>query len=338
MQKKKTKILKSIILTIIVLLSFQTVILAHSGRTDANGGHKDNKNKSGLGSYHYHCGGYPAHLHTNGVCPYKSSSTGTSNTQSSSKSSSTSHPISTNSSNQSSSSSSKTTQTTTTYTKSTEENKTVEVTAINIQNKEKTTLKIGESLKLNANIEPAHASDKTVIWISSNTNLATVNSEGKVELLEAGTVTITAKSSNGKEDSIKINIEKQVVEGTKIILDKNSVYLNEGDILQIVGTVYPTDANEKTITWESSDEKFAKVENGKVTAIKEGTVDIIATSNNGIKAICKVNIKKSKEELENQSNSESNNFITPAIFGTTAIAGGGVGLGIAYRKRENSNH
>ena len=43
---------------------------AHSGRTDANGGHKDNKNKSGLGAYHYHCGGNPAHLHTDGVCPY----------------------------------------------------------------------------------------------------------------------------------------------------------------------------------------------------------------------------------------------------------------------------
>lgn len=43
---------------------------AHPGRTDARGGHKDNKNASGLGSYHYHCGGYPAHLHPNGVCPY----------------------------------------------------------------------------------------------------------------------------------------------------------------------------------------------------------------------------------------------------------------------------
>ncbi|WP_138311747.1 MULTISPECIES: YHYH domain-containing protein [unclassified Clostridium] len=43
---------------------------AHSGRTDANGGHRDNKNASGLGSYHYHCGGHPAHLHPNGVCPY----------------------------------------------------------------------------------------------------------------------------------------------------------------------------------------------------------------------------------------------------------------------------
>ena len=45
---------------------------AHPGRTDAQGGHHDYKNRSGLGSYHYHCGGYPAHLHPNGVCPYTS--------------------------------------------------------------------------------------------------------------------------------------------------------------------------------------------------------------------------------------------------------------------------
>lgn len=51
---------------------------AHGGRTDANGGHKDSKNKSGLGSYHYHCGSHPAHLHTDGVCPYSSGSTATS--------------------------------------------------------------------------------------------------------------------------------------------------------------------------------------------------------------------------------------------------------------------
>lgn len=55
---------------------------AHSGRTDSNGGHKDNKNVSGLGSYHYHCGGYPAHLHNNGVCPYNSSNSNSSTSSS----------------------------------------------------------------------------------------------------------------------------------------------------------------------------------------------------------------------------------------------------------------
>lgn len=56
--------------TIAILFSQPFAVDAHQGRTDSSGGHRDNKNKSGLGPYHYHCGGHPAHLHTNG-CPYK---------------------------------------------------------------------------------------------------------------------------------------------------------------------------------------------------------------------------------------------------------------------------
>ncbi len=55
------------------------IVEAHSGRTDSNGGHRDNNNVSGLGSYHYHCGGYPAHLHSNGVCPYSGNSNNSDN-------------------------------------------------------------------------------------------------------------------------------------------------------------------------------------------------------------------------------------------------------------------
>ena len=52
------------------MLMMAATAQAHSGRTDGSGGHKDNKNKSGLGYYHYHCNGKPAHLHTDGICPY----------------------------------------------------------------------------------------------------------------------------------------------------------------------------------------------------------------------------------------------------------------------------
>ncbi len=63
---------KLIALALSVCLIFSTSFAyGHSGRTDSSGGHRDNKNASGLGYYHYHCGGYPAHLHSNGVCPYK---------------------------------------------------------------------------------------------------------------------------------------------------------------------------------------------------------------------------------------------------------------------------
>lgn len=51
------------------LVLLNNVGYAHSGGTDASGGHHDYANKSGLGAYHYHHG-YPAHLHPNGVCPY----------------------------------------------------------------------------------------------------------------------------------------------------------------------------------------------------------------------------------------------------------------------------
>lgn len=87
MKKIKSLFVAFILVIVMNLVPFCNVISdsniivaeAHSGRTDSSGGHKDNKNKSGLGSYHYHCGGYPAHLHNNGVCPYKSSNNQSSN-------------------------------------------------------------------------------------------------------------------------------------------------------------------------------------------------------------------------------------------------------------------
>jgi hypothetical protein len=69
-----------------LLLANSNMSFAHSGRTDSSGGHHDYRNVSGLGSYHYHCGGNPAHLHKNGVCPYSSAAK-----SSSSKSRTTAH-------------------------------------------------------------------------------------------------------------------------------------------------------------------------------------------------------------------------------------------------------
>lgn len=65
-------LIASFVIAMAAPVSFNVFILtaeAHSGRTDSNGGHKDNKNVSGLGNYHYHHG-YDAHLHPDGICPY----------------------------------------------------------------------------------------------------------------------------------------------------------------------------------------------------------------------------------------------------------------------------
>lgn len=55
----------TIILVFMLTASLSAPAYAHSGKTDANGGHYDHS----TGEYHYHHG-YPAHQHTNGICPY----------------------------------------------------------------------------------------------------------------------------------------------------------------------------------------------------------------------------------------------------------------------------
>lgn len=182
MKKSKKKII-SILLTILIISLTSMSAYAHQGRTDAQGGHRDNKNKSGLGYYHYHCGNHPAHLHTNGVCPYSSNSSESKSENSSSTSSGT-----------------KTTSTAPT---------TIEVTDIKI-NENVTKLKEGESKKLTATITPDNATNKSITWKSSDENIATVDSTGEVVAKKAGVVNITVESSNGKTSTIKINIEKLI--------------------------------------------------------------------------------------------------------------------------------
>lgn len=60
------KLASMLLLIVMLICMFIVPCFAHSGGTDANGGHYD----STTGKYHYHCGGNPAHQHTNGVCPY----------------------------------------------------------------------------------------------------------------------------------------------------------------------------------------------------------------------------------------------------------------------------
>lgn len=177
MRKIKKKLI-SIFLVILTIISIGVNAYAHSGKTDSNGGHRDNENKSGLGSYHYHCGGNTAHLHTNGVCPYSSSS-------------------SSSESNDSSSSSNVTTTATVPAT--------VEVMDIRI-NENITDMEEGETKQLTATITPDDATDKSVTWKSSDESIATVNEIGEIVAKKYGTVDITVSSSNGKTSTMTINV------------------------------------------------------------------------------------------------------------------------------------
>ena len=205
---------KKIISILFIVLSVILIGInsyAHSGRTDSSGGHKDNKNKSGLGSYHYHCGGHPAHLHTNGICPYSSSSSSSKSNKNSSSSSNkkgTSSSASKSSTSTSSSSSSKKITTTVPAT--------ISATAIQI-NENINNIEVGRSKKLTATITPDNVTDKSIIWKSSDENIATISTSGEVIAKKSGTIDITASTSNGKTSTIKINVKEEPKDRNNVI-------------------------------------------------------------------------------------------------------------------------
>ena len=161
-------------------------------------------------------------------------------------------------------------------------------------NKSSLTLNTGDSEVLTATIDPANATNKSVIWTSSNTDIAAVD-KGKVTAKKAGTVTITVRSVNGKTAVCKVTV-KESKTPEPAVSDVNSLSLKTtsltvGDTATLNVKISPADATNQNITWTSSDTSVATVKKGKVTAKKAGTVTITAKSNNGKTASCKITIK-----------------------------------------------
>lgn len=149
---------------------------------------------------------------------------------------------------------------------------TVPVTSVSL-NKTSATIKINGSTTLTATVKPSNATNKTITWTSSNTSIATV-SGGKVTGKKAGTVTITAKSHNGKTATAKITVTGIPVTGIK--LDKTSLTIKDGGTATLKATITPSNATNKSVSWTSSNNNIATVSNGKITARKPGTVKITA--------------------------------------------------------------
>lgn len=152
----------------------------------------------------------------------------------------------------------------------------------------KADVKIGELLSLSAKVTPDKAEQK-VTWTSSDTSIATVSRNGVIKGIKVGTVTITAKTANGKTASCKVTVKP--IEVSSISLNVTSKELEQGKTLALYATVNPANATVKTVTWSSSNTSVATVDaNGKVTAKSKGTATITATSNNGKTATCKITV------------------------------------------------
>lgn len=164
---------------------------------------------------------------------------------------------------------------------------------------------VGETETLRATVSPSNATDKTVIWKSSNESVATVSTNGVVTALKAGTTTITVTTNDGnKTATCAVTVTAApgpTVPVTGVILDKETATAEVGKTVTLTATISPSNATNKAVTWRSSDSSVATVSaNGVVTAIKEGTATITVTTSDGGKVdTCVMTVTEPEPQPEN---------------------------------------
>ena len=156
----------------------------------------------------------------------------------------------------------------------------------------------GRSTTVKVKVSPTNATNKKLKWTTSNAKVATVNQSGKITAKGKGTATIKVMATDGsnKYATIKVTVKQPV---TSVKLNKKSVTLKvKGNAKQkkvtLKATVNPKNANNKAVSWKSSNTRIATVNSkGKVIAKKKGTCYITATAKDGSKksAKCKIVVK-----------------------------------------------
>ena len=175
---------------------------------------------------------------------------------------------------------------------------TIPVTGITL---DKTTAsrEVGLSITISATINPSNASNQTVKWTISDTSVASVQNSGKTTVVigkKVGTATVTATTNNGKTATCKVTIVPQLARN--IVLNKTNISILRGKAEQLTATVEPSNAENKTVTWTSSNPDVATVSStGLVTGKKASTSSVIITAqtSNGIKTTCLVSVKPVNE-------------------------------------------
>lgn len=108
-----------------------------------------------------------------------------------------------------------------------------------------------------------------------------------------GSAFTACKSDDDGDDDVSV---------TGVSLDKPSAELEVGDTLTLTATVAPDTATNKNVSWSSSAEKVATVENGTVTAVAVGTADItVKTADGGKEATCTITVKEKTSGSEGGS-------------------------------------
>ena len=177
--------------------------------------------------------------------------------------------------------------------------KVIAVTSVVLGNTELTLVE-GEEEKLAVAVTPENATDKSVVWESSNESAATVSQEGLVTAVGEGKATITVKTNDGGfSASCEVTVNKKVIAVTGVKLSAASMTLREGEKGTLTATVEPANATNKNVEWWTSDLDVVSVtstsgsSNGYVEARKAGKATVTVKTEDGeFSASCEITVEK----------------------------------------------
>ena len=174
-------------------------------------------------------------------------------------------------------------------------NKVVNVTKVSLS-PTTITLYEGDTQALTVSVEPEDATDKEITWTVDHPKVASVDENGKITAIHAGTATITATNPASKMGAIcKVTVKEPVpdlIPATGILIDAQKVTLKVDETLQITATVLPSNTDEKEVNWASSNPAVASVDNGFVRALSAGETTVTASTIGGkYSASCVVTVK-----------------------------------------------
>ena len=167
------------------------------------------------------------------------------------------------------------------------------------------TLTVGDSYQIHATVTPNNATDKTLIYTSQNPEIASVDANGKVHALKAGSTEIIVTNKNASVSAtLKLTVSDKLIAIDSILLDTNKVNLKVGNTHQIQATISPSNATDKTLYYTSKNPEIASVDaDGKVHAWKVGSTTITVTdASTKVSATLTVTVFENNSSLPNENN------------------------------------
>ncbi len=165
-------------------------------------------------------------------------------------------------------------------------------------------LVVGSEEKLEILSLPEGINKEDLIYSSSDESIVTVDENGNLKALKAGTVTVTVKSKDGKyTTTCTVIVTEEEIEVESVTITGSSS-VTVGSSIKLSVTLKPSNATTKKLTWKSSNPSIATVdENGNVKGLKTGKVTITVTTENGKTATKDITVKAKSTNTPKPTNS-----------------------------------